>query len=94
MTRLQQKKKYVAPELREAKDFADECGKTYYEAMWKRPSLLAKRYMIESGAKFTGYDCAKDLEELDRQIQQAIKDLPVARENLEKARLQLAALRR
>lgn len=91
MGRPQAKKKYVAPELREAKEFADQCGRTFYEAMWKGPRLISQRYMIESAAKFTGYDCSKDLEELDREIQQATKDLPVARENLQKARSQLAA---
>lgn len=85
--------RYVAPNLREAKEFADRCGQEYYKAIWRRPKLMAQCFLIESAAKFTGYDCSEDVNELERQINQAIQNFPVAKDSLRHAREHLSALK-
>ena len=85
--------RYVHPNLIEAKEFADKCGQEYYYAIWRRPKLMAQRFITESAAKFTGYDIRQDLCDLDVEIELAIKNLPVAKENLYEARRLLSVLK-
>ena len=93
MVRKKTKNRYIPPEIRQAKELADQYGRAYYEAMWLGPKLRARRFMIESASQFTGYDCTKDLQELDGQIVLADNNLPLARDRLREARAQLALLR-
>jgi hypothetical protein len=85
--------RYVNPNLLKAKELADKCGQEYYYAIWRRPKLMAQRFITESAAKFTGYDCRQDLCDLDVEIELAVKNLPVAKKNLYEAQRLLAVLK-
>lgn len=85
--------RYVPPELQQAKALADQRGMEYYEARLRGPRLAADRFLIESTSKFTGYDCAEELKDLDVEIVRAYNHVPLARERLREARAQLALLR-
>lgn len=91
---LPKRKRYIPVHLRQAKDVADKCGQSYYEALWRRPELIAQEFLIKSASKYTGYDCSRELEELQRQITKADEDLKVAKTNLDVACQQLSILKR
>jgi hypothetical protein len=76
------RRRYVAPHLREAKALTDQCGEAYIKA-WNRPyNLMAEKTMLDIFIRTCPIDCSEDIVALDIAIDAAKIEVPLAKQRL------------
>lgn len=85
------RQRYVEAALQRAKQETDLFGKAYREALHRKADLIGLKGVIQAYVKVSGDTLA--IENTERDVEQAAKDLVLAKENLQHARVKLAMLK-